>query len=275
MKLMSVLSLAVGVGFVSSSMADVMDEYRDPKFTGGYIVGEYLFDKAPEQNQQSYAVYGEYDLHENITLYSRAQYAKLKNKAVDGVAPEKASDADHIAAIGPRLRYRFGQDDRHEVGVLLTLTHRDFNEINGETYRVMPYTYLFSGQTFSARAHVEFDFINKSAWNADKDAISASKSEEREVGLYLRANVTNMVSWLSPRLKPDTWSISYEDKLASDLDDDAWGISHEHTVSWDHFNGWSVIVAQQKTASENTANINPFKRATKAGYTTLSLKRQF
>ena len=275
MKLMSVLSLAVGVGFVSSSMADVMDEYRDPKFTGGYIVGEYLFDKAPEQNQQSYAVYGEYDLHENITLYSRAQYAKLKNKAVDGVAPEKASDAGHIAAIGRRLRYRFGQDDRHEVGVLLTLTHRDFNEINGETYRVMPYTYLFSGQTFSARAHVEFDFINKSAWNADKDAISASKSEEREVGLYLRANVTNMVSWLSPRLKPDTWSISYEDKLASDLDDDAWGISHEHTVSWDHVNGWSVIVAQQKTASENTANINPFKRATKAGYTTLSLKRQF
>lgn len=275
MKLMGVLSLAVGIGFASSSLADVMDEYRDPKFAGGYIVGEYLFDKTPEQNQKAFAVYSEYDLHENVTLYSRAQYAKLKNKTVNGEVPEKASEVDHIAAIGPRLRYRVGEGGQHEVGVLLTLTHRDFNEINGETYRVMPYAYLYSGKTFSARAHLEFDFINKSAWNAQKEAISATKSEEREVGLYLRANVTDIASWLSPRLKPETWSISYEDKLASNLDEGAWAISHEHTVSWDHVNGWSVIVAQQKSAPENTANINPFKKVTKAGYTTISVKRQF
>jgi hypothetical protein len=59
------------------------------------------------------------------------------------------------------------------------------------------------------------------------------------------------------------------------LDEGAWAISHEHTVSWDHVNGWSVIVAQQKSAPENTANINPFKKVTKAGYTTISVKRQF
>lgn len=45
MKLMGVLSLAVGIGFASSSLADVMDEYRDPKFTGGYIVGEFCLIK--------------------------------------------------------------------------------------------------------------------------------------------------------------------------------------------------------------------------------------
>jgi hypothetical protein len=36
-----------------------------------------------------------------------------------------------------------------------------------------------------------------------------------------------------------------------------------------------VIVAQQKNAPEDTANINPFKKVTKNGYNTLSVKRQF
>ena len=63
--------------------------------------------------------------------------------------------------------------------------------------------------------------------------------------------------------------------MATNLDEDGWGISHEHTLSFDHSNGWSVIVAQQKYAPEDTANINPFKKVKKNGYTTLSVKRQF
>jgi hypothetical protein len=158
---------------------------------------------------------------------------------------------------------------------LLTLSQRDFNEINGLTYRVMPYIYLFSGRTFSARAHVEWDFIERDAWNAEVEDHLRIKSEDREAGLYLRANLTNILRYVSDDLQPDSWSISYEDKLATNIDEDAWGISHEHTLSLDHENGWSMIVAQQKTSPTDTANINPFKKVTKAGYTTVQVKRQF
>ena len=44
------------------AMADVMDEYRDPSFTGGYVVGEYLFDETSEMDQKAFSIYGEYDL---------------------------------------------------------------------------------------------------------------------------------------------------------------------------------------------------------------------
>ena len=158
---------------------------------------------------------------------------------------------------------------------LLTLSQRDFNEINGLTYRVMPYIYLFSGRTFSARAHVEWDFIERDAWNTEVEDQLRIKSEDREAGLYLRANLTNILGYVSDDLQPDSWSISYEDKLATNIDEDAWGISHEHTLSLDHENGWSMIVAQQKTSPTDTANINPFKKVTKAGYTTVQVKRQF
>jgi hypothetical protein len=190
------------------------------------------------------------------------------------MAPEKPKDSDHISAIGPRLRYRFGKGGQHEVGALLTLTHRDFGEVSGESYRFMPYIYIFSGRTFSVRAHIEYDFISEGSWNAEKET-GRNRDEQREAGLYLRANLTNIAGWISPSLQPRDWSISYEDKLATNLDEDGWGISHEHTLSFDHSNGWSVIVAQQKYAPEDTANINPFKKVTKNGYTTLSVKRQF
>lgn len=153
--------------FALPTMADVMDEYRDPSFTGGYVVGEYLFDETSEQDQKSLSIYGEYDVSAYATLYYRAQQAKIENKTVNGQVPDKAKDTDHISAFGTRLRYRFGEDDQHEIGTLLTLSQRDFNEINGLTYRVMPYIYLFSGRTFSARAHVEWDFIERDAWNAE------------------------------------------------------------------------------------------------------------
>jgi len=273
MRLTFGLCLASIFGFGVMAHADVMDEYRDPAFTGGYVVNEYLFDKTDEADQKSYAIYGEYDVAEYMTIYARTQFARIKPLSTDqGVDQE--TDVDHIAAIGSRLRNRFGEDGQHEIGVLVTMAHRDFNEINGETYRVMPYAYLFSGQTFSARAHIEFDFIGEDAWAASKET-ARTRSEEREVGLYLRANLTDLAGMANPRFKPDRWSISYEDKLASNLDEDNWGISHEHTLSFDHSNGWSVIVAQQKVSPEDTANINPFSKVTKDGYTTLSLKRQF
>ncbi|MGB1953928.1 MAG: hypothetical protein ACPHQQ_07815, partial [Candidatus Puniceispirillum sp.] len=93
--------------------ADVMDEYRDPSFTGGYVVGEYLFDETSEADQKAVAIYGEYDVAKYATLYFRAQQAKIDNKIVDGQIPEKASDTDHISAAGTRLRYRFGEGDQH------------------------------------------------------------------------------------------------------------------------------------------------------------------
>ena len=267
-----ILALAL---FTSPVVADVMDEYRDPSFTGGYVVGEYLFDETSEVDQKSLAIYGEYDVSAYATLYYRVQQAKIENKTVDGVVPDKAKDNDHISAAGTRLRYRFGEGDQHEIGTLLTLSQRDFNEINGLTYRVMPYIYLFSGRTFSARAHIEWDFIKRDAWNAEVEEYQRTNSEDREAGLYLRANLTNILGYVSDDMQPDNWSLSYEDKLATNIDEGAWGISHEHTVSVDHDNGWSLIVAQQKYAPENTANINPFKKATKAGYTTVQVKRQF
>ena len=271
---MSAVCLVGIIGSVHPCLADVMDEYRDPKFTGGYVVGEYLFKKTEEQDQKSYALYGEYDLHPNVTLYSRVQYASLTAKTIEGMAPDKPKDSDHISAIGPRLRYRFGKDGQHEVGALLTLAHRDFGEVSGESYRFMHYVYIFSGRTFSVRAHLEYDFISESSWNAEKET-GRNRDEQREAGLYLRANLTNIAGWISPSLQPRNWSLSYEDKLATNIDEDGWDISHEHTVSWDHSNGLSVIVAQQKYSPESTANINPFKKVTKAGYTTLSVKRQF
>ena len=255
--------------------ADVMDEYRDPAFTGGYVVGEYLFDETDEAKQRSYSVYGEYDVSDYFTFYYRAQQAGINNKTVDGVVPEKPKDKDHISAVGSRLRYRFGDNDQHEVGALLTVSQRDFNEVSGATYRVMPYLYVFSGRTFSARMHVEWDFIDSDAWNAGVPPANRHPSEDREAGLYLRANLTNILGYMNEALVPDDWSISYEDKLASAIDRDAWDISHEHTLSFDHRTGWSVIVAQQKFSPTPTANINPFRRATKDGYTTIQIKRQF
>ena len=260
---------------VTNAHGDVMDEYRDPSFDGGYVVGEYLFFDDAESNQKSYSVYGEYDLHDYATLYFRAQLATIDTKTVGGVAPDKPNDTDHISAIGTRLRYRFGENDQFEVGTLLTLSQRDYNEIGGASYRVMPYIYLFQGRTFSARAHIEWDFIDVNAWNASQEIGRRHKNEDREAGLYLRANLTNILGYISTSMKPDSWSLSYEDKLASNIDEDAWGISHEHTISLDHDNGWSFIVAQQKTSPENTANINPFKKVTKAGYVTIQVKRQF
>ena len=261
--------------FALPTVADVMDEYRDPSFTGGYVVSEYLFDETSEQEQKSLPIYGEYNVSAYATLYYRTQQAKFENKTINGQVPDKAKYTDHISAFGTRLRYRFGEDDHHEIGTLLTLSQRDFNEINGLTYRVMPYVYLFSGRTFSARAHIEWDFIERDAWNAEVEDQLRIKSEDREAGLYLRANLTNILGYVSDDLQPDSWSISYEDKLATNIDEDAWGISHEHTLSLDHENGWSMIVAQQKTSPTDTANINPFKKVTKAGYTTIQVKRQF
>tara|TARA_Y200000002_G_scaffold349277_1_gene325794 strand:+ start:351 stop:551 length:201 start_codon:yes stop_codon:yes gene_type:complete len=66
-------------------------------------------------------------------------------------------------------------------------------------------------------------------------------------------------------LQPRNWSLSHEDKLATNIDEYGWGISHEHTVPLDYSNEWSVIIAQQKYTPESTANINPFKKVTKAG----------
>lgn len=76
--------------------ADVMDEYRDPSFTGGYVFGEYLFDETSETDQKAVAIYA--------TLYFRAQQAKIENKTVNGMVPDKANDTDHISATGTRLR---------------------------------------------------------------------------------------------------------------------------------------------------------------------------
>lgn len=266
--------LGVCAALVSwSAQADVMDEYRDPAFQKGYVVTEYLFDNNPEQKQDSLSVYGEYDAHEYATIYVRLQGARIKNKTVGGMVPDQEKDTDSITAIGTRLRYRFGHGNQHEVGTLLTASGRDYNEVGGVTYRVMPYAYVFSGRTFSARAHIEFDFIDENAWNSSREAWTTV--EDREVGLYLRANLTNLVGYVNPSWKPAHWSVSYEDKLASNLDDDHWDISHEHTLSFDHDSGWSVMVAQQKTANESTANVNPFKGATKDGYTMVQVKRQY
>ena len=49
------------------------------------------------------------------------------------MAPDKPKDSEHISGIGPRLRYRFGKDGQHEVGALLTLAHRDFGAVSGES----------------------------------------------------------------------------------------------------------------------------------------------
>jgi hypothetical protein len=104
---------------------------------------------------------------------------------------------------------------------LLTVSQRDFNEISGMTYRVMPYIYVFSGRTFSARAHIERDFIRHDAWTADVEENRRTDSEDREAGLYLRANLTNIAGYASDSLKPDNWSLPYEDKLATNIDEGA------------------------------------------------------
>ena len=132
------LTIALSI-FSLPTVADVMDEYRDPSFNGGYVVGEYLFDETSETDQKAVAIYGEYDVSAYATLYYRAQQAKIENKTVNGQVPDKAKDTDHISAVGTRLRYRFGEDDQHEIGTLLTMSQRDFNEISGMTYRFMPY----------------------------------------------------------------------------------------------------------------------------------------
>ena len=269
-------SLFVALAIVTTpALADVMNEYRDPSFTGGYAAGEYLFDENSEADQKSLAIYGEYDVSDYATLYYRAQQAKIENKTVNGVAPDKAKDTDHISAAGTWLRYRFGEGNQHEIGTLLTLSQRDFDEVSGLTYRVMPYISIFSGRTFSARAYVEWDFIKRDAWSADVEENRRTDSEDRQAGLYLRANLTNMLGYVSDDMQPENWSLSYEDKLSTAIDEDAWGISHVHTISIDHDSGWSVIAAQEKTSPTDTANINPFKKATKAGYTKVSVKRQF
>ena len=59
------------------NLAYVMDEYRDPKFAGGYVAGKYLFNKTAEQDQKAFALCGRYDLHLNVTLYSHPRYASL------------------------------------------------------------------------------------------------------------------------------------------------------------------------------------------------------
>ena len=128
----------------------------------------------------------------------------------------------------------------------------------------MPYIYIFSGRTFSVRAHLEYDFISEGSWNAGKET-GCNRDEQREAGLYLRANLTNIAAWISPSLQPRNWSLSYEDKLATNIDEYGWGISHENTVPLDYSNEWSVIIAQQKFTPQSTANINPFKKVTKAG----------
>ena len=83
--------------------ADVMDEYRDPSFTSGYVVGEYLFDETSETDQKAVAIYGEYDVATYATLYFSAQQAKIENKIINGQVPDKAKDTDHISAAGTRL----------------------------------------------------------------------------------------------------------------------------------------------------------------------------
>ena len=105
----------------------------------GIIVREYLFDETSETDQKAVVIYGEYDVATYATLYFRTQQAKIENKTVNGQVPDKAKDTDHISAAGTQLRYRFGEGDQHEIGTLLTVSQRDFNEISGMTYRVMAY----------------------------------------------------------------------------------------------------------------------------------------
>ena len=77
----SYASLVIALSiFALPTVADVMDEYRDPSFTGGYVVGEYLFDKTSEQDQKSLSIYGEYDVSAYANLYYRAQQAKSRIK---------------------------------------------------------------------------------------------------------------------------------------------------------------------------------------------------
>ena len=45
------LTIALSI-FSLPTVADVMDEYRDPSFNGGYVVGEYLFDETSETDQK-------------------------------------------------------------------------------------------------------------------------------------------------------------------------------------------------------------------------------
>ena len=55
----SYASLIISLAMINlPTVADVMDEYRDPSFTGGYVVGEYLFDETSEQDQKSLSIYG-------------------------------------------------------------------------------------------------------------------------------------------------------------------------------------------------------------------------
>ena len=55
---MSAVCLAGIIGSVHPCLADVRDEYRYTKLTGGYFVGEHLFNKTEEQNKKSYALKG-------------------------------------------------------------------------------------------------------------------------------------------------------------------------------------------------------------------------
>ena len=47
------LTIALSI-FALPTVADVMDEYRDPSFTGGYVVGEYLFDEPRNRIRNPY-----------------------------------------------------------------------------------------------------------------------------------------------------------------------------------------------------------------------------
>ena len=122
------------------------------------------------------------------------------------MALDKPKDSEHISGIGPRLRYRFGKDGQHEVGAYPTLAHRDYGELSGKSYRFMPYIYIFSGRTFSVWAHLEYDFISESSWNAGKET-GCNRDEQREAGLYLRANLTNIAGWISPLSQQRNWSL--------------------------------------------------------------------
>ena len=83
----------------------------------------------------------------------------------------------------------------------------------------MPYIYIFSGRTFSVRAPLEYHFISKTSWNTEKET-GGNRDEQREAGLYLRANLINIAGWVSPSSQQRNWSLSYEDKLAINIDED-------------------------------------------------------
>ena len=142
----------------------------------------------------------------------------MNSKTIESIAPDKPKDSDQISAIGQRLRYRFGKDGQHEVGAHLMLAHSDYGEVSGKSYRFMIYIYISSGRTLSVWAHLEYHFVSESSWNAEKGT-GGNRDEQREASLYLRANWTNIAGWVSPSLQPRNWSLSYEGKLAMNIDE--------------------------------------------------------